>query len=80
MTKDEKEIERLKKYAQEYFGKDEIVYIYKCKKCHKLDPVPGFIVSEQIGFLKFINKKANPKMDCPYCGGPMLPIENLKNN
>ncbi len=52
--------------------KDEKIYIFKCKKCHKLDPVPSFILNEQLGFLKFIKKKAIQKMDCPYCGNTML--------
>ena len=51
------------------------IYIFKCKKCHKLDPVPDFIVNECMGFLKFIKKKSTPKMDCPYCGSTMLPID-----
>lgn len=78
MKDEKKEIEKLLKQAQDYFGKDEKIYIFKCKKCHKLDPVPGFIVSEQLGFLKFIKKKDTPKMECPYCNGTMVPIENFK--
>jgi len=78
MKNEQKEIERLLKHAQDYFGKDEKIYIFKCKKCHKLDPVPGFIVSEQLGFLNFIKKKDTPKMECPYCNGTMVPIENFK--
>ncbi len=78
MKDEKKEIERLLKQAQDYFGKDEKIYIFKCKKCHKLDPVPGFIVSEQMGFLRFIKKKDTPKMECPYCNGTMVPIENFK--
>lgn len=78
MKNENNEIEKLKKYAQEYFGKEEKIYIYKCKKCNKLDPVPGFIVGEQMGLLKFLGKKKTPAMECPYCGGVMLPIENLK--
>ena len=31
MTKEEKEIERLLESAQSYFGKDEKIYIFKCK-------------------------------------------------
>lgn len=75
MKEEEKEIERLLKSAQDYFGKDEKIYIFKCSKCHKLDPVPNFILDEQLGFLKFIKKKAVPEMDCPYCGNTMLPID-----
>lgn len=71
---EDKEIKRLLKQAQSYFGNDEKIYIFKCKKCYKLDPVPSFIVNEHLGFLKFINKKDSPKMDCPFCGGTMLPI------
>ncbi len=69
---EEKEIKRLLKQAQSYFGKDEKIYIFKCVKCGKLDPVPSFIVNEQQGFLKFIGKKSAPKMDCPFCGSTML--------
>ncbi len=43
--KDEKKIERLLKDAHNYFDKDEKICIFKCKKCHKLDSVPDFIVS-----------------------------------
>ncbi len=78
MKDEKKEIEKLLKQAKDYFGKDEKIYIFKCKKCHKLDPVPGFIVSEQMGFLRFIKKKDTPKMECPYCNGTMVPIENFK--
>ena len=58
MNKEEKEIKKILKEAQDYFGKDEKIYIFKCKKCHKLDPVPDFIVNECMGFLKFIKKKS----------------------
>ena len=51
------------------------LHIFKCKKCGKLDPVPEFIVNEQIGFLKLIKKKDTPKTECPYCGSTM---EQLK--
>lgn len=78
MNKEEKEIKRLLEHAQDYFGKDEKIYIFKCKKCHKLDPVPSFIIDEHMGFLKFIKKKDIPKMECPYCNGTMIPIENFK--
>lgn len=78
MNTEEKEIKKILKEAQDYFGKDEKIYIFKCKRCHKLDPVPDFIVNEYMGFLKFIKKKSTPKMDCPYCSGTMLPID-LKN-
>ena len=75
---EEKEIENLLKQAQSYFGKDEKIYIFKCKKCNKLDPVPSFIVNEHMGFLNFIKKKDSLKMQCPYCNGTMIPIKNLK--
>lgn len=78
---EKKEIKRLLEHAKDYFGDDEDIFIYKCKKCKKLDPVPGFIVHEQAGFLKFIGKKKSiPNMQCPYCNGTMLPIDidNLK--
>ena len=78
MNTEEKKIKKMLKEAQDYFGKDEKIYIFKCKKCHKLDPVPDSIVSECTGFLKFIQKKSIPEMECPYCGGTMLPID-LKN-
>lgn len=57
MNKEDKEIKKLLKEAQDYFGKDEKIYIFKCKKCHKLDPVPSFVVNEHMGFLKFIKKR-----------------------
>lgn len=78
MNTEEKEVKRLLNEAQDYFGEDEKIYIFKCKKCHKLDPVPSFVINEQIGFLKFIKKESTPEMDCPYCGGTMLPLD-LKN-
>ena len=68
MNAEEKEIKKILKEAQDYFGKDEKIYIFKCKRCHKLDTVPDFIINECMGFLKFIKKKNTPKMDCPYCG------------
>ena len=79
MNKEEKQIQKMLKEAQDYFGKDEKIYIFKCTKCNKLDPVPGFVVGEQIGFLKFIKVKDIPKMTCPYCNGTMISIENFKN-
>lgn len=75
MKDEKKEIQRMLKEAQNYFGKDEKIYIYKCKKCCKLDPVPSFIVNEQLGILKFMKKKASPEMECPYCGGKSFPID-----
>ena len=75
MINEEKKIKKLLEQAQSYFGKDEKIYIFKCKKCHKLDPVPGFVIGEHMGFLKFIKKKDTPKMECPYCGSTM---EQLK--
>ena len=44
------------------------------KKCHKLDPVPSFIINEHLGFLKFIKEKKSFEMECPYCGDPSFPI------
>ena len=38
----------------------------------------SFVVSEQMEFLKFIKRKSTSEMDCPYCGGTMLPLD-LKN-
>lgn len=67
-------IQKMLKSAKSYFGNDEKIYIYKCTKCGKLDPVPSFVVSEQLGFLKFINKKKSFEMECPYCGKPSFPI------
>ena len=52
---------KILKEAQDYFDKDEKIYIFKCKKGHKLNPVPSFVVSEQMGFLKFINRKVLSK-------------------
>ena len=78
MTKEEKEIEKLLKSTQSYFVKDEKIYIFKCKKCNKLNPVPSFIIDEHMGFLKFIKMKDTPKMECPYYNGTMIPIENFK--
>lgn len=71
MTENE-EAKKLLKEAQSYFGNDETIYIFKCKKCGKLDPVPSFVISEHSGFLKFIRKKSIPKMECPYCNGTMV--------
>ena len=62
MTK-EKEIEKILKQGQSYFGKEEIIYVYECKKCHKLDPVPGFVVGEHLGFLKFIKATKSQIVD-----------------
>ena len=78
MNKEDNEIKKMLKDAQNYFGKDETIYIFKCKKCKKLDPVPSFIVNEQMGFFKSIKKEYTSEMECPYCGGSMLPL-NLKN-
>lgn len=61
MNTEEKEIKKILKEAQDYFGKDEKIYIFKCKRCHKLDPVPDFIVNECMGFLKFIKRKVLPR-------------------
>ncbi len=75
----EKQIEKVLKDGISYFGKDETIYVYECKKCHKLDPVPGFVIGEQLGFLKFIKAKKSYEMECPYCGGPSFPIKTSKD-
>lgn len=54
MNTEEKEIKKILKEARDYFGKDEKIYIFKCKRCHKLDPVPYFIVNEKLEFLALI--------------------------
>lgn len=79
MNKEEIEIKKILKEAQDYFGKDEKIYIFKCKKCHKLDPVPGFVVGEHLGFLKFIKATKSYEMECPYCGGPSFPIKTSED-
>ena len=71
-----KQIENVLKDGQNYFGKDEKIYVYECKKCHKLDPVPSFVINEHLGFLKFIKTKKSFEMECPYCGGPSFPIKS----
>ena len=75
MNNKDKQINDLIKSAKSYFGNDEKIYIYECTKCHKLDPVPSFIVNEQLGLLKFMKKKTSPNMDCPYCGETSIPIK-----
>lgn len=72
---DEKIINDMLERAKKYFGNDEKIYIYQCKKCKKYDPVPGFVVGEQLGFLKFSKQKISFKMQCPYCGGKSYPID-----
>lgn len=57
--KDKKIINNMLIEAQNYFDEDEKIYVFQCKKYKKYDPVPGFIVSEQIGFLKFSKQKAH---------------------
>ena len=47
-------------------------------KISQLGSAPGVIIGEHLGFLNFIKKRSAPKMECPYCGGTMLPID-LKN-
>lgn len=75
----EKQIQKILNQGQSYFGKDEIIYVYECKKCHKLDPVPSFVVGEQLGFLKFIKAKKSFEMECPYCGGASFPIKTSED-
>lgn len=70
----EKQILKVLNDGISYFGKDEIIYVYECKKCHKLDPIPSFIINEHLGFLKFIKSKRSFVMECPYCCGPSFPI------
>ena len=53
MKSKNKEIEKLLNSAKNYFSKEEKRYIFKGKKYGKLDPIPEFIVNEQIEFLKF---------------------------
>ena len=72
----EKQIQKVLNSGISYFGKDEVIYVYECKKCHKLDPVPSFIIN---GFLKFIKAKKSFEMECPYCGGPSFPIRTSKD-
>lgn len=76
---EEKEIKKLLKQAQDYFGKDETIYIFKCKKCGKLDPVPSFVLSEGFSINKLFRKKSIPKTECPYCGGTMFPVDNFND-
>ena len=78
MNTEEKQIKKILNETQDYFGKDEKIYIFKLKRCYKLDLVPDFIVNECMGFLNYIKNKSTPKMEGPYCGGTMLPID-LKN-
>ena len=47
-------------------------------KISQLGSAQGVIIGEHLGFLNFIKKRSTPKMECPYCGGTMLPID-LKN-
>lgn len=75
----EKEIQKILNDGISYFGKDEVIYVYECKKCHKLDPVPSFIINEHLGFLKFIKAKKSFEMECPYCGSPSFPIRASKD-
>ena len=47
-------------------------------KISQLGSAQGVIIGEHLGFLNFIKKKSTPKMECPYCGSTILPID-LKN-
>lgn len=77
--KEKKQTEKMLKEARNYFGDEEPIYIFKCTRCKKMDPVPGFVVGEQMGFLKFLGKrKRTVTMECPYCNGKMLPIEQFE--
>jgi len=59
----EKQIQKVLYDGISYFSKDETIHVYECKKCHKLDPVPGFVIGEQLGFLKFIKAKKSYEME-----------------
>lgn len=77
--KEKKQARKLLEDGKRYFGDEEKIYIFKCTKCKKMDPVPGFIVGEQMGFLKFLGKKKRtPEMECPYCNGKMIPVEQFE--
>lgn len=78
MTK-EQEIEKKLKEGLSYFGKDEKIYVYECKKCHKLVPVPSFVINEHLGFLKFIKAKKSYEMECPYCRGSSFPVKTSED-
>ena len=54
------------------------IYIFKCNKCHKMNPVSGFLVGEQICFLKFVKKKHIPKFVRPFCDATTYPIDISK--
>ena len=43
---DKKEIKKFYEHVKDYFGDEEDIFIYKCKKCKKLDPIPRFDVGE----------------------------------
>lgn len=57
MKNEKTEIKRILKSVKNYFGKDEKIYIFKCNKCSKLDPVTEFIVNEQIVFFNLLKRK-----------------------
>ena len=75
----EKQIQKILNQGISFFGKDEVIYVYECKKCHKLDPVPSFVINEHLEFLKFIIAKKSFEMECPYCGGPSFPIKTSED-
>lgn len=74
IMKKQKQIQTLLDETKSYFGNEEFIYIFKCKRCVKLEPVPSFIVNEEAGFLKFIRKKSFSKTECLYCNGTMASI------
>ena len=75
----EKQIQKILHDGISYFGKNETIYVYECKKYHKLDPVSGFIIGEQLGFLKFIKVKKSYEIECPYCGGQFFSIKTSED-
>ena len=71
----------IKKSWQNYFGKNEKIYVFKCTRCKYEDPVPSWLLEECGGFtpLKKIPKK-DFKMTCPRCGRDTMEykVENKK--
>ena len=49
------------------------------KKCHKLNPIPSFVINEHLGFLKFIKAKKSFEMEYPYYDVPSFPIRTTKD-
>ncbi len=67
----------IKKSWQNYFGKNEKIYVFKCTRCKYEDPVPSWLLEECGGFtpLKKIPKK-DFKMTCPRCGRDTMEYKN----